>query len=92
VAPVIVIVVPRAPVATVDDDIGAQATIEIGGQYAGLNPAASRIIVVITSPRIVVNANGGVVPVVIGDSSRPRIIGHPLHRAACKGKDHRQDQ
>jgi hypothetical protein len=87
---VIVIVVPRAPVATVDDDIGAQAAIKIGGQYAGLDPAASRVIVVIASPIVVINANRGVVPVVISDKRGPRIIGDPLHRAACKGKDHRQ--
>ena len=88
IVPVVVVVVPGARSRVVEDDIGAQATVEVGWQDRCLDPGSTGIVMIIAPLVVVVDAHGGVKPKIICDrsGSRPWVVGSGPHHAPTQAE------
>lgn len=59
----LVIVVPGRGSWIIEDDIGSEAVIKIGGQDPGTYPIIIGIVMIITQAVVIIDADGGVIPI-----------------------------
>lgn len=85
---VVVVVVPGPWAWVVEDDIGTQAAVEVRRQYGSLYPGPSGIVMVIALLVVVVNAYGGVIPIIVCKGSWFWIVGTGPDHAPTQTQGH----
>lgn len=90
--PVVVVIVPGPRSWVVEDDIGTQATVEVGWQDRCLDPGSTGIIMIIAPLVVIVDAHGGVKPKIVFKGSWSWIVGTGPHHAPTQAEGQGQGQ